>query len=73
MNSDWCFYLMPFGKYIDVPIVDVLQQDPSYIAWLCKQNWFQEKFWALRIRIREVNRQGNFGLPDNLFDNEQDL
>ncbi len=28
--------LMPFGKYKDLPIGDIISRDPNYIAWALK-------------------------------------
>ena len=33
-----------FGKFKDVSIKDVFEQQPSYIEWILKQSWFKEKF-----------------------------
>lgn len=33
-----------FGKFKDVPIKDVFEQQPSYLSWIVKQRWFKDKF-----------------------------
>jgi ribonuclease HI len=33
-----------FGKFKDVPIKDVFEQQPSYLSWIVKQRWFKGKF-----------------------------
>lgn len=38
--------LIPFGKYANQP-VEVLQNDPDYVAWLTGQSWFQSRYPAI--------------------------
>lgn len=30
-----------FGKYIHCQVEDVIEDDPSYIAWCCEQDWIE--------------------------------
>jgi uncharacterized protein (DUF3820 family) len=34
--------LMPFGKYKDQPISEILEEDLEYLEWLIEQPWMGE-------------------------------
>lgn len=54
MNKSSSVTLMPFGKYLKVPIQDVPHE---YLSWLMAQDWFIEKFDKLASEIRQTLSQ----------------
>lgn len=47
-------YVIPFGKYQDEDIRDVIKEDRQYIEWLYEQDFVAEKFERLWLAIDEV-------------------
>ena len=39
---------MPFGKYADTPVWQVLEDDPQYLDWLCRVT--EEDDWKQNLR-----------------------
>jgi hypothetical protein len=34
----------PIGKHKGMSLTDIKAKEPSYVAWICDQDWFEEKF-----------------------------
>lgn len=45
---------IPFGKHKDRDIAEIAEDDPSYLRWLLKQDWFLEKFDDLVDEVEMV-------------------
>lgn len=49
-----------FGKYKDVPVVDVLRRDPGYYSWMLSGDFtLNTKQVLTRIRLREYNKRNS--------------
>lgn len=35
---------MPFGKYEGRTLDELAEQEPAYLRWLMKQDWFEQRF-----------------------------
>jgi uncharacterized protein (DUF3820 family) len=54
MGDDGKGTVVPFGKYKGRLVEELLVADPSYLQWLCGQDWFRAKFVSLHQVI--INR-----------------
>ena len=46
-----------FGKYKDIPVVDVLRRDPGYFSWILGSDFpLNTKQVLMRIRLRTMKK-----------------
>lgn len=61
--------IMPFGKYMGMPIVDV---DPEYLLWLYKQDWLKTKYRGLYNYIKRnkkrIQTQADFNAIEEVIE-----
>lgn len=56
--------IMPFGKYKDRPLLDVLN-DGKYVQWLICQPWFRDRYENLYVLITQGAQDADTPTPEH--------